>query len=1733
MADYKAYLKDLDENADYWKKKYGTKEYSRLKGYVNAKDSYTALNSTKLTPSMQYIDDLTKNKDYWKNKYGTKKYESLFDYSLKLYDEEYDKVADTYSQVAKGIKTSTLQKYGLDYQYTDSYEDIVRKIAGIAPASFDISQYTGKPPEGYQAKDWTDADANTFLEEWQANQQKIKDTQNLQEIIKSDYNKSFYPTTPVQTEQLPQGAVFNDEKMQFIDRAKTKRQEQGQQEYDQYLTETVKRLMQFGKVDKGDLDPYRKAYEEIYGKTPTAQDLKDYVDRIGGKKLSTISEKYLDKKGIELETPEITGKDKEFLDRSKQILNDINMQNAQKAQEKAGDSAVGEMLGGGLLSGYKSLETGLLSAGSVVPQVLDYFRSIFDKNVDTEYWKDWRNYNAEKTAIENEMRRITLQETEGYEDWMGTGQDIAAGITSTGLSLMLGQIAGGVMSSVKTPSNMLTNPAIKPHVIDKIMPNPTLKTMFINQYGDSLNKYEKEGYKDAASVALVESLIMTYIEGMGGFASEKGNVAQGLIKVPKNKLAAFAKNWSVNFLEELGEEAFQSLTQGMVESATLGTPLLETEEIKMWATPEGLVSVGLSVAILSGIFGLQGMGVKMDAATEAYLKGDMQRASQLTTEAIDSAVAKGLTTDSAVYWDNIKAEITQNMNAKLAADEQKSLESIETTPDGQISVPELPQIDVLAQDAPQQARTAAQGVQATEYTPDTVTAPQAAQQATATHKTAISLLETYQNTEYGDMIESFIREGKADYTRETATTDLSKAIDAVQKGTLTPDNYASPIQDNGEIAKYNKVDVVRLMALLDNAVQQRDTATQEELTASLWDVGLQLGRGVQAFSLLKKSSPQMHLSAIQKEIARFNAEGAKKYGSKWVNVVLTDAEMQNILSGTTYETRTEVYQEAVKRMNKDLPHTLWEKIDQLRKTSMLFNPRTQMRNIIGNTMNMAMNALRRKAEAGLQQFLPKNQRTESFTISKKYRDIVKGEWESARQAYSNYGRYGMESALGKGYIQAFKDSGVGKIINNVSKATGWMLDMGDVVFGKHHYETALASFMQARGLDKPTGEARARAMSAALEATFRAENKASEAITALIKKGGVAGKTVSILVPFAKTPMNIAKEGFDYSPLGLGKSLFIDTIRVKRGSISATQHIHNISKGLVGFAVSTLGFLLAKGLLLPGVKLTGAPPDDKDERAFLYAQGWRPFSLQIGDAYYPISWAQPISAPLLFGVSVADMTKGEDIEFGDITGVVEAFFDSIADMSPLSGVTNILRYADTVGDIAIGVGSSLASQFVPSMGRTIGRIVDPANYDLYSGDVMENLKNQAVKGIPGLDALLQGIGIDTDVAQKVDVWGNLENQPDSIAARAGINVLSPTDISFSTEDDINKEIMRLYESTEDRGVFPIVFKDRELKTQDVKEIFGDSIKLSAKELQSLKQGIGQSSRAIVENYINSEQYKIADDTARAKTINSLYNDVKSLYREVKARGLDIESVLYQVEVQANEFYSGQSAYLSPVPDAAMLMREFDYGVQSKAADDLYALYKETGDNAFLLRPNESFTFRSQTYKYFSDPRVSVFKGYTNKEGKQYKGLEAIMDMLWFERQSEEQQQKIIKDTVRDILSAVEKDTVGSAALWEPISVETTEYDRFTQAGWVDYGPDDKIIEKMMEYNVYPKKTESFDSQELLGGTYALTEKDKEMLARMTYKELYKNFSALDAETIKKLTDKAYRDFKEEIIRREK
>lgn len=209
---------------------------------------------------------------------------------------------------------------------------------------------------------------------------------------------------------------------------------------------------------------------------------------------------------------------------------------------------------------------------------------------------------------------------------------------------------------------------------------------------------------------------------------------------------------------------------------------------------------------------------------------------------------------------------------------------------------------------------------------------------------------------------------------------------------------------------------------------------------------------------------------------------------------------------------------------------------------------------------------------------------------------------------------------------------------------------------------------------------------------------------------------VSWFIPFVQTPMNILKQGIEYSPLG---------ITTLPGAADKTEQL---SKTLVGSTV----FAGAAWLSQVGDSTWAAPTSEKGKEDF-YASGRQPYSIKIGDQWVSYSRLGPLAYPIAMASAIKyytqqdpkalTRTKGENLS--KVIGGLAKFF---SDQSYMQGIGDLVKTVQGDTSAAKQTLANIPSQLIPLSALTgwVARILDP----IYRrpGSVVDSLKS----GIPGL-----------------------------------------------------------------------------------------------------------------------------------------------------------------------------------------------------------------------------------------------------------------------------------------------------------------------------------------------------------------------------------------------------------------
>lgn len=571
-----------------------------------------------------------------------------------------------------------------------------------------------------------------------------------------------------------------------------------------------------------------------------------------------------------------------------------------------------------------------------------------------------------------------------------------------------------------------------------------------------------------------------------------------------------------------------------------------------------------------------------------------------------------------------------------------------------------------------------------------------------------------------------------------------------------------------------------------------------------------------------------------------------------------------------------------------------DRLNNIRYLCMLGNSRTHIRNLMGNVMMGTVTRAKDNVAGVMQLALPQNERTKAVgtMLTADGRRMVNRARDYAdNQMYSilyQDGRWNMDTGL-----QAARNTyttPVGRAIGRLSDINGGALEAEDNFFLRSAFGNSMASFLKARGYDSSIfdatdehsravlRQAAAQALEDAREATFHEDNFLSTAFRNFsndTRRHGLAGQIVYAvtegILPFKKTPINIAKNALEYNPVGGA----VEAIYRGATGQGATRVMDAAAKGVTGTAILGAGYLLAKNGLLTG----GASGDDRAEN-YNEMLGDQNYAVKIpGKGTYTLDWASPSSVPLLIGAQIAkDQEDGGEFNLTQTLDRMRQITQPVLETTMLQGLNDTLdsvSYADSNDKVATLLTSALgsfANQFVPTALGQVARTVDDTRRSSYGGgdtkterDIGYNIRKMENK-IPGLSK---------ESEPYIDQWGreeaSLDGTDDSAGGmflRGAYNMLSPGYVSAESITPVDEYLQGLYGSTNDSHVLPE--KASSKITVDSKDYY-----MTPEEKTEYAKTSGQTAYDIVDSLRQNDMFLKLPEDQQSALVQEAYSVAKT------------------------------------------------------------------------------------------------------------------------------------------------------------------------------------------------------------------------------------------------------------------
>ncbi len=671
------------------------------------------------------------------------------------------------------------------------------------------------------------------------------------------------------------------------------------------------------------------------------------------------------------------------------------------------------------------------------------------------------------------------------------------------------------------------------------------------------------------------------------------------------------------------------------------------------------------------------------------------------------------------------------------------------------------------------------------------------------------------------------------------------------------------------------------------------------------------GQSIQAASIYDRLSPEGILLYAQRRISKLNNERLLPGLTKEHSLTSADAENLKRLAGDvqnlTGDAKTEASQELQAALQSLGKSGLDRKLESAQTIAQLLNPKTLVRNTVGNEMFFRLERINKYVTSPIdwaRSAITGSDRTVTFRTAGQggywegFLKGVKAGWKGVNPqglatqydltAPAFTGKLNPLTYLEKALGATLKGFDYAAYSRAANQTIGEMAELAAINLGlKGEYKKiAIQNFI--KNADKNILEI---ADQYGKYVTFQDQNVLSKGLSA-VKRGLNLGKEFgagSIIVKYPKTPGALIMRGLDYSPAGFLRSAYQLAQPILKGkAINSRDVMLSLSRAITG----SLGFTGLGWFLADNGVITGQVNKDKDVRELEKATGGGSFKVnasalsrwvkggfnpevlkkQKGDTLVSYDWAQPIAMAISFGANMAqNVNEGQSLG-ANAPSVLAASaggaLDTIAEQPVLQGLLRVFQ-GYSLGDNFVNTLKSVPASFSPTLVNQIRQIADNTGRSTYDPDVFNEAINMVKNKIPGLEASLP-------------TAYTTEGKPKELYQNSNwFNVFfNPSNITNYKPTETQTEILRIYNSTGDKIQFPRVAA-KSFKWQK------ENIELTGPEYSEYQRILGQETEKTFSKILSTKSYPKMTDTMKAQVLQKAINNSNDVAKReiLKSKGL--------------------------------------------------------------------------------------------------------------------------------------------------------------------------------------------------------------------------------------------------------
>lgn len=249
-----------------------------------------------------------------------------------------------------------------------------------------------------------------------------------------------------------------------------------------------------------------------------------------------------------------------------------------------------------------------------------------------------------------------------------------------------------------------------------------------------------------------------------------------------------------------------------------------------------------------------------------------------------------------------------------------------------------------------------------------------------------------------------------------------------------------------------------------------------------------------------------------------------------------------------------------------------------------------------------------------------------------------------------------------------------------------------------------------------------------------------------------------LVLKYPRTPGALLMRALEYSPAGLLRSAYILAGPIWKRDPNTREVMMSLTRAITG----TTGFTMMGYILADAGILTGSSDKDKDIRELQRMAGQGQFRVNFsalkrfvlsgfdknaakpkeGDRLITYDWMQPLALSLAIGANTSQSSKEEKKGLAKILGegysIVDGALSTITELSVLRGLMDAVEGypGESVTDKLLQVVTTLPTSFTPTLGNQIRQYQDNTSRLTYDPDKLQELINKVKNKIPGLAGTL-------------------------------------------------------------------------------------------------------------------------------------------------------------------------------------------------------------------------------------------------------------------------------------------------------------------------------------------------------------------------------------------------------------